>query len=195
MNTTQTPENIQKHRSKQHGLDKHMTSLTCWSLVLLLFFAHTGPPRIGSIHSLLGRVTPGCEAASSSGAIGSHFPVWSRGILPQISGFLFIGRLRSKQKVREDPERSGSVGVFWASGSMAGSLCFGAWKGENGSFPFFYDWNTSEGLFGAFLSEVWGLGIFGWAALRSTEALRNTVRDIAAWEQWRCLFLRWMCLV
>eukprot|EP00913_Durusdinium_trenchii_P009631 g9049.t1 len=32
-------------------------------------------------------------AASSSGAIGSHFPVWSRGILPQISGFLFIGIL------------------------------------------------------------------------------------------------------
>ena len=34
-----------------------------------------------------------CEAASSSRAIGSHFPVWSRGILPQISGFLFIGFL------------------------------------------------------------------------------------------------------
>ena len=32
-------------------------------------------------------------AASSSRAIGSHFPVWSRGILPQISGFLFIGGL------------------------------------------------------------------------------------------------------
>lgn len=32
-------------------------------------------------------------AASSSRAIGSHFPVWSRGILPQISGFLFIGIL------------------------------------------------------------------------------------------------------
>ena len=39
-------------------------------------------------------IKPGpCEAASSSRAIGSHFPVWSRGILPQISGFLFIGGL------------------------------------------------------------------------------------------------------
>ena len=38
-------------------------------------------------------VQPSCEAASSSRAIGSHFPVWSRGILPQISGFLFIGFL------------------------------------------------------------------------------------------------------
>mmetsp|Transcript_126573 Transcript_126573/g.300650 ORF Transcript_126573/g.300650 Transcript_126573/m.300650 type:complete len:726 (-) Transcript_126573:101-2278(-) len=32
-------------------------------------------------------------AASSSRAIGSHFPVWSQGVLPQISGFLFIGIL------------------------------------------------------------------------------------------------------